>query len=52
MSVWDSVTAEDLRTAARVARASGGHVMQAAATAWELRAKLADNELELGVVFD
>ena len=49
MSVWESVTAEDLRTAARVARVSGGHVMAAAATAWELRANLIERKLELGM---
>lgn len=52
MSVWESITADELRIAAKVARASGGHVMAAAAEAWELRAKLADGQLDLGAVFD
>lgn len=37
---WESVTAEELRIAAKVARASGGVVMAGAASAWELRADL------------
>lgn len=37
---WESVTESDLRTAARVARASGGVVMAGAAAAWELRANM------------
>lgn len=52
MSAWESVTAEDLRTAAKVARTSGGHVMAAAASAWDLRAKFIDGQLELEVIFD
>lgn len=52
MSAWESVTAEELRIAAKVARASGGHIMSAAAEAWELRALLTDGQLDLGVVFD
>lgn len=46
MSLWDEITEEELLTAAKVARASGGHVMAAAADAWELRADLM-RELEL-----
>ena len=38
MPEWETFTAEDLRTAAKVARASGGHFMTGAAAAWELRA--------------
>lgn len=34
---WD-FTVEELRTAAKVARASGGLLLPAAASAWELRA--------------
>ena len=49
MSEWESITAEDLRIAAKVARASGGHVMAAAAEAWELRARLAEGKLSLGM---
>jgi PIN domain nuclease of toxin-antitoxin system len=49
---WESITAEELRIAAKVARASGGVVMVAAAEAWEMRANLAEGQLELGVVFD
>ena len=46
MSLWDDITEEELRTAAKVASASGGHVMAAAAAAWELRADLrAEGEL-------
>jgi len=36
---WDSITAEELRIAAKVARASGGLLMSGAAASWELRAK-------------
>ena len=37
---WDSITAEELLTAAKVARASGGVIMVGAAAAWEMRADL------------
>lgn len=40
VSDWDSVTTDELRAAAKVARASGGVVMSGAAAAWELRADL------------
>jgi len=40
MSLWEDITEEELRTAAKVASASGGHVMDAAADAWLLRADL------------
>ena len=40
MSLWDDITEEDLRTAAKVASASGGFTMAAAADAWLLRADL------------
>lgn len=40
MSLWDDITEDELRTAAKVARASGGVVMAGAADAWELRADL------------
>lgn len=40
MAVWDDISARELRIAARVVRASGGHIMAGAAAAWELRAKL------------
>jgi hypothetical protein len=49
MSEWDSITAEELRIAAKVARASGGHVMDGAADAWELRARHAEGKLALGI---
>lgn len=39
MSDWDEITASELRTAAKVARASGG-LIAAAAAAWEMRADL------------
>ena len=39
---WDSFTPDELRTAARVARSSGGVVMAGAASAWELRADKAE----------
>lgn len=39
VSNWD-FTPEELRIAAKVAKASGGHVLPAAASAWELRANL------------
>jgi hypothetical protein len=42
MSDWESVTPEDLRVAAKVARTSGGHILSAAASAWELRADIID----------
>lgn len=48
MSEWDSITPDELRTAARVARASGGHIMAGAADAWEYRADL----IEWGVFVD
>lgn len=37
---WDSITASELRVAARVARACGGTMMAAAAAAWEFRANV------------
>lgn len=40
MSDWDSFTPDELRTAAKVARASGGHVMAGAADAWEYSADM------------
>ena len=46
MSLWDDITEEDLRTAAKVAKASGGFTMAAAADAWLLRADLMQ-ELDL-----
>ena len=46
MSLWDDITEEELRAAAKVATASGGHIMAAAADAWELRADLMQ-ELDL-----
>ncbi len=45
MSAWDGITAEELRIAARVARASGGVVMSGAASAWDLRADIIDPPL-------
>lgn len=52
MSKWDSITADDLRTAARVARASGGHVMAGAAEAWELRAQVLDGQMTIESLLD
>jgi len=49
MEGWESITPEDLRTAARVARASGGVIMVGAAEAWELRAKLIERKLSMGM---
>lgn len=40
MSAWEDISSRELRIAAKVARASGGHLMAGAAAAWELRAKL------------
>lgn len=37
-------TPEELRIAAKVARASRGHVLPAAAAAWELRADLIEGK--------
>ncbi len=45
MGDWESVTADELRTAAKVARASGGQLMVAAAEAWERRAELIERKL-------
>jgi len=42
MNEWESFTAEELRTAARVARASGGLGLSASAAAWEMRADIAE----------
>jgi len=39
---WDQISAEELRIAAKVARASGGPMMCGAAAAWELRADLVE----------
>ena len=36
---WEAVTAEELQTAAKVARTCGGEIMHAAADAWEKRSK-------------
>lgn len=44
MSDWESVTAEELRVAAKVARLSGGTVLAGAASAWDLRADLIDGK--------
>lgn len=40
LTEWEQITEDELRAAARVARASGGVVMSAAASAWELRADI------------
>lgn len=42
MSLWDDITVQELRTAAKVARASGGVMMSGAAEAWELRARMTE----------
>lgn len=47
---WDSITAEELRIAAKVARASGGVIVSAAAEAWELRAEILDGKRSLDQV--
>lgn len=47
MSLWDDITAEELRIAAKVARASGGVIMAGAADAWELRARLNEQQATL-----
>jgi hypothetical protein len=44
MSDWEEATPEELRTAAKVARFSGGHTLAAAAAAWELRADLIEGK--------
>lgn len=43
-SNWETLTADELRTAAKVARASGGLYMPAAAAAWEFRADVLDGK--------
>ncbi len=50
MSDWDSITAEELRIAAKVARASGGLALPAAAEAWELRAELIEGKRSLSEI--
>ena len=49
MSDWEAFTVEELRTAAKVARASGGLIMTGAAAAWELRADMIEKPVELWV---
>lgn len=39
-TLWEQITEDELRSAAKVARASGGVMMSGAAAAWELRADL------------
>ena len=39
-TLWEQITKEELRAAAKVALASGGPIMSGAAAAWELRADL------------
>lgn len=46
MAVWDDISARELRIAAKVARASGGHILDGAAAAWELRAELKEQQEE------
>lgn len=46
-SRWDGITAEELRIAAKVARASGGVVMTGAAEAWVLRAEILESKRDL-----
>lgn len=46
VSRWEGITAEELRVAAKVARASGGAVMTAAAEAWDLRAQILEGKQE------
>lgn len=43
-SNWETLTADELRAAAKVARASGGLYMPAAAAAWEFRADVIDGK--------
>lgn len=35
---WDALTSDELRTAAKVARACGGEILPAAAEVWDRRA--------------
>lgn len=49
MSDWETFTVEELRTAAKVARASGGLIMTGAAAAWELRADMLEQPVEVWV---
>lgn len=51
MGNWESITAAELRIAAKVARASGGVQMVAAAEAWDLRADLIEHKKTLDEVF-
>lgn len=46
MSRWEGITAEELRIAAKVARASGGVLMTGAAEAWILRAEILESKRE------
>lgn len=52
MKTWSDFTPEELRTAAEVARASGGVYMAGAAAAWELRADLVEKTVSLEELLD
>ena len=43
---WDRITSPELRAAAKVARASGGMIMAAAADAWEKQAQEIEDSIE------
>lgn len=45
-SEWDKITNQELRSAAKVARASGGLFMAAAADAWEKQAQAIEDSFE------
>ena len=47
MSDWDEITAKELRIAAKVARASGGLIMDGAAEVWERRADEKEHQSSL-----
>ena len=43
---WDRITTPELRAAAKVARASGGLYMSAAADAWDKQAQEIEDSIE------
>lgn len=52
MSDWEQFTIEELRTAAKVARASGGLVMGGAAAAWQFRADALERKQRMADYLD